>query len=175
MTFPSAAHAAEVLSKFNAAPPTMMPRSGRTFKLNWETGLPGLQPRWDGEYSVFVGDLGREVSEADLVVSGQPSVPNRSCSELTFPIVCSLSLHPSFLQRNRPRSCAIRRLGCLEATVSFDSRMRTTCIVLSLLVRTLAAACHFTEELCASAKPAGPTTASAQATRTDRGLVDWTT
>lgn len=46
-----------------------MPRSSRTFKLNWGTGLPGLQPRWDGEYSVFVGDLGREVGEADLVVS----------------------------------------------------------------------------------------------------------
>ncbi|KAM0787941.1 hypothetical protein ACM66B_006146 [Microbotryomycetes sp. NB124-2] len=67
LTFPSAEHAAQVLAKYNASPPTMMPRSNRTFKLNWGTGLPGLQPRWDGEYSVFVGDLGREVTEGDLV------------------------------------------------------------------------------------------------------------
>jgi hypothetical protein len=47
----------------------LMPRSTRTFKLNWGTGLPGVQPRWEGEYSVFVGDLGREVGESELVVS----------------------------------------------------------------------------------------------------------
>jgi hypothetical protein len=45
-----------------------MPRSNRTFKLNWGTGLPGAQPRWDGEFSVFVGDLAREVGESDLMV-----------------------------------------------------------------------------------------------------------
>lgn len=55
-----------------------MPRSGRTFKLNWGTGLPGLQPRWDGEWSVFVGDLAREVGEADLMVSAFPLHPSES-------------------------------------------------------------------------------------------------
>lgn len=69
LTFPSVNHAAQVLARFNAAPPTLMPRSSRTFKLNWGTGLPGVQPRWEGEHSVFVGDLGREVGEAELVVS----------------------------------------------------------------------------------------------------------
>lgn len=69
LTFPSATHAAQVLARFAASPPMLMPRSARTFKLNWGTGLPGVQPRWEGEYSVFVGDLGREVGEAELVVS----------------------------------------------------------------------------------------------------------
>lgn len=68
LTFPSAQEAQRALARFNAQPPMLMPRSGRTFKLNWGTGLPGLQPRWDGEYSVFVGDLAREVGEADLMV-----------------------------------------------------------------------------------------------------------
>jgi hypothetical protein len=36
--------------------------------VNWATGLPGVQPRWEGEYSVFVGDLGRDVGEGELVV-----------------------------------------------------------------------------------------------------------
>lgn len=54
----------------------LMPRSARVFKLNWGTGLPGVQPRWDGEYSVFVGDLGKEVGEAELVV--RTAVPLRS-------------------------------------------------------------------------------------------------
>ncbi|KAK4051316.1 hypothetical protein OIO90_004797 [Microbotryomycetes sp. JL221] len=82
LTFPSAAHAAEVLARFNAAPPMMMPRSGRTFKLNWGTGLPGLQPRWDGEYSVFVGDLGREVTEGDLVALFTPIFPSTKSAKV---------------------------------------------------------------------------------------------
>lgn len=68
LTFSSAADASRALSRFNAAPPVLMPRSGKTFKLNWGTGLPGSQPTWDGEFSVFVGDLAREVGEADLLV-----------------------------------------------------------------------------------------------------------
>jgi hypothetical protein len=50
----------------------LMPGSERTFKLNWATGLPGVQPKWEGEWSVFVGDLGREVTEGELVVRGIP-------------------------------------------------------------------------------------------------------
>jgi len=68
LTFPTTADAQRALQRFNSQPPMLMPRSGRTFKLNWGTGLPGLQPRWDGEFSVFVGDLAREVGEADLMV-----------------------------------------------------------------------------------------------------------
>lgn len=46
----------------------LMPRSGRTFKLNWGTGVPGSAPKWEGEWSVFVGDLAREVGEQELMV-----------------------------------------------------------------------------------------------------------
>ena len=82
LTFPSAAHAGVVLAKFNAAPPTPMPRSGRTFKLNWGTGLPGVQPRWDGEHSVFVGDLPREVGEAELVALFTPLFPSTKSAKI---------------------------------------------------------------------------------------------
>ena len=37
--------------------------------VNWATGLPGVQPKWESEFSVFVGDIGRETTEAELVVS----------------------------------------------------------------------------------------------------------
>jgi hypothetical protein len=41
--------------------------------VNWATGLPGVQPKWEGEYSVFVGDLGRDVGEGELVVGSLQS------------------------------------------------------------------------------------------------------
>ncbi|BGP37468.1 hypothetical protein JCM10449v2_001374 [Rhodotorula kratochvilovae] len=82
LTFPSAAAAQRALARFNSAPPMLMPRSGRTFKLNWGTGLPGLQPRWDGEYSVFVGDLAREVGEADLMTLFTPLFPSTKSAKV---------------------------------------------------------------------------------------------
>ncbi|GJN88103.1 hypothetical protein Rhopal_001059-T1 [Rhodotorula paludigena] len=82
LTFPSTVDAARALARFNAAPPTLMPRSGRTFKLNWGTGLPGLQPRWDGEWSVFVGDLAREVGEADLMALFTPLFPSTKSAKV---------------------------------------------------------------------------------------------
>jgi hypothetical protein len=72
ITFPTSSHASSVLSHFGKQPPMLMPGSERTFKLNWATGLPGVQPKWEGEWSVFVGDLGREVTEGELVVRGIP-------------------------------------------------------------------------------------------------------
>ena len=58
-----------------------MPNSQRTFKrasspgggptdcaVNWATGLPGVMPSYQSEHSVFVGDLARDVTEAELVV-----------------------------------------------------------------------------------------------------------
>ncbi|GAA5863958.1 hypothetical protein JCM8547_005295 [Rhodosporidiobolus lusitaniae] len=82
LTFPSAPEAARVLSRFNASPPLLMPRSGRTFKLNWGTGLPGLQPRWDGEFSVFVGDLAREVGESELMALFTPLFPSTKSAKV---------------------------------------------------------------------------------------------
>ncbi|SCV72548.1 BQ2448_4085 [Microbotryum intermedium] len=82
LTFASAAQAAQVLARFNASPPVLMPRSGRTFKLNWGTGLPGLQPRWSSEHSVFVGDLGRDVGEADLVNLFTPIFPSTKSAKV---------------------------------------------------------------------------------------------
>lgn len=84
LTFPTAAHAAQVLARFAAAPPVLMPRSSRVFKLNWGTGLPGVQPRWDGEYSVFVGDLGREVGEAELVSLFTPLFPSTKSAKIMY-------------------------------------------------------------------------------------------
>ncbi|GAA6042815.1 hypothetical protein JCM8097_004441 [Rhodosporidiobolus ruineniae] len=82
LTFPSATEASRVLARFNAGPPMLMPRSGRTFKLNWGTGLPGLQPRWDGEYSVFVGDLAREVGESELMGLFTPLFPSTKSAKV---------------------------------------------------------------------------------------------
>ncbi|GAA5898927.1 hypothetical protein JCM6882_004032 [Rhodosporidiobolus microsporus] len=82
LTFPSTAEASRVLTRFNTGPPMLMPRSGRTFKLNWGTGLPGLQPRWDGEWSVFVGDLAREVGESDLMTLFTPLFPSTKSAKV---------------------------------------------------------------------------------------------
>ncbi|GAA6006292.1 hypothetical protein JCM10207_000592 [Rhodosporidiobolus poonsookiae] len=82
LTFPNATDASRALARFNAAPPMLMPRSGRTFKLNWGTGLPGLQPRWDGEYSVFVGDLAREVGESELMTLFTPLFPSTKSAKV---------------------------------------------------------------------------------------------
>ncbi|GAA5849825.1 hypothetical protein JCM9279_002431 [Rhodotorula babjevae] len=82
LTFPTTADAQRALQRFNSQPPMLMPRSGRTFKLNWGTGLPGLQPRWDGEFSVFVGDLAREVGEADLMTLFTPLFPSTKSAKV---------------------------------------------------------------------------------------------
>ncbi|GAA5987519.1 hypothetical protein JCM11641_007172 [Rhodosporidiobolus odoratus] len=82
LTFPSAADAGRVLARFNSTPPILMPRSGRTFKLNWGTGLPGIQPRWDGEFSVFVGDLAREVGESELMGLFTPLFPSTKSAKV---------------------------------------------------------------------------------------------
>ncbi|BGP29610.1 hypothetical protein JCM10296v2_001349 [Rhodotorula toruloides] len=82
LTFTSATDASRALSRFNAAPPVLMPRSGKTFKLNWGTGLPGSQPTWDGEFSVFVGDLAREVGEADLLALFSPLFPSTKSAKV---------------------------------------------------------------------------------------------
>ncbi|GAA5836803.1 hypothetical protein JCM11251_005793 [Rhodosporidiobolus azoricus] len=98
LTFPSTAEAARVLNRFNAAPPMLMPRSGRTFKLNWGTGLPGLQPRWDGEYSVFVGDLAREVGESDLMTLFTPLFPSTKSAKVMCDASTGLSRGYGFVR-----------------------------------------------------------------------------
>ncbi|GAA5878093.1 hypothetical protein JCM3774_006481 [Rhodotorula dairenensis] len=82
LTFPTTVDAARVLTRFNTSPPVLMPRSNRTFKLNWGTGLPGVQPRWDGEFSVFVGDLAREVGESDLMTLFTPLFPSTKSAKV---------------------------------------------------------------------------------------------
>ncbi|GAA5894871.1 uncharacterized protein JCM6883_002239 [Sporobolomyces salmoneus] len=86
ITFPSPAEASRVLARFNASPPMLMPRSGRTFKLNWGTGVPGSAPKWEGEWSVFVGDLAREVGEQELMGLFTPLFPStKSAKVMTDP------------------------------------------------------------------------------------------
>ncbi|GAA5832799.1 hypothetical protein JCM3766R1_007047 [Sporobolomyces carnicolor] len=86
ITFPSSAEASRVLARFNASPPMLMPRSGRTFKLNWGTGVPGSAPKWEGEWSVFVGDLAREVGEQELMGLFTPLFPStKSAKVMTDP------------------------------------------------------------------------------------------
>ncbi|GAA5979652.1 hypothetical protein JCM10908_003000 [Rhodotorula pacifica] len=82
LTFPTTIDAARALTRFNSSPPVLMPRSNRTFKLNWGTGLPGVQPRWDGEFSVFVGDLAREVGESDLMTLFTPLFPSTKSAKV---------------------------------------------------------------------------------------------
>ncbi|KAL8279311.1 hypothetical protein RQP46_008348 [Phenoliferia psychrophenolica] len=98
LTFPSANHAAQVLARFNASPPTLMPRSSRTFKLNWGTGIPGVLPRWEGEYSVFVGDLGREVGESELVSLFTPLFPSTKSAKILYDPSTSLSRGYGFVR-----------------------------------------------------------------------------
>ncbi|KAI5476643.1 mRNA binding post-transcriptional regulator (Csx1) [Pseudohyphozyma bogoriensis] len=98
LTFASPAHAAAVLAKFNASPPTLMPRSSRTFKLNWGTGYPGVQPRWEGEYSVFVGDLGRDVGEAELVNLFTPLFPSTKSAKIMYDPTTNLSRGYGFVR-----------------------------------------------------------------------------
>ncbi|KAK4694935.1 hypothetical protein P7C70_g8651, partial [Phenoliferia sp. Uapishka_3] len=84
LTYPDVTRAAQVLARFNTSPPTLMPRSSRTFKLNWGTGLPGLQPNWQGEYSVFVGELAREVGEAELISLFTPLFPSTKSAKIMY-------------------------------------------------------------------------------------------
>lgn len=98
LTFPSSSHAAAVLSRYLAAPPVLMPRSSRTFKLNWATGLPGVQPTWDGEWSVFVGDLGKEVGEADLVSLFAPLFPSTKSAKIMYDPATGISKGYGFIR-----------------------------------------------------------------------------
>ena len=87
LAFPSASHAASVLSQVtnngNGGAVTM-PNSCKPFVLNWASNVPGSalalsslssptssipggQPQFPKEYSIFVGDLAPETSNSDLV------------------------------------------------------------------------------------------------------------
>ncbi|KAH8929049.1 hypothetical protein BT69DRAFT_1212010, partial [Atractiella rhizophila] len=59
-----------------------MPNSTRTFKLNWATGLPGVPPKWEGEWSVFVGEIAREVGEAELVALFSALFPSTKSAKI---------------------------------------------------------------------------------------------
>ena len=100
LTFQSPAHAAAVLAQLapggggGGVPPIIMPNSTRPFSVHWATAgqippayfdnavvhdpssLPPLQPE---EYSIFVGDLAPDVSNADLMaVFRDPTLGLRS-------------------------------------------------------------------------------------------------
>ena len=87
LTFPTAAHAASVLSQINTSGnsnPLVMPNSTKPFLLNWASNVPSASPisypalqsatpnaspsqQYQKEYSIFVGDLAPETSNSDLV------------------------------------------------------------------------------------------------------------
>lgn len=98
LTFPSPVHAQHTLAQFNAQPPALMPRSDRAFKLNWATGNPGAQPRYDSEYSVFVGDLGRDVQEPQLVNLFMPIFPSTKSAKIMYDPITNLSRGYGFVR-----------------------------------------------------------------------------
>ncbi|KAI9609283.1 hypothetical protein H4Q26_007233 [Puccinia striiformis f. sp. tritici PST-130] len=68
-----------------------MPGCERTFKLNWATGLPGVQPTWDREFSVFIRDLDREVTEGELVALFTCSFPSTKSAKIMGDLSTGLS------------------------------------------------------------------------------------
>ena len=110
--------------------------------VNWATGLPGVQPKWEGEYSVFVGDLGREVSEGELVALFTPLFPSTKSAKIMYDPSTSLSRGYGFVrfgdENDMQRSLALgqntsgsglslrgRTLRISEASGSGGSRNRT--------------------------------------------------
>lgn len=95
--------------------------------VNWATGLPGVQPKWEGEYSVFVGDIGRETTEGELVV--RDGIAYTTSVYAKYHVVgyrhCLLRYsHPL----NLPRSCTIKRPDILVATALCALARRLICI-----------------------------------------------
>ena len=111
--------------------------------MNWATGLPGVQPKWEGEYSVFVGDLGREVSEGELVALFTPLFPSTKSAKIMYDPASGLSRGYGFVrfgdENDMQRSLALgqntsgsglsfrgRTLRISEASGSGGTRNRTT-------------------------------------------------
>lgn len=110
--------------------------------VNWATGLPGVQPKWEGEYSIFVGDLGREVTEGELVALFTPLFQSTKSAKIMYDPSTGLSRGYGFVrfgdENDMTRSLALgqnssgsglslrgRTLRISEASGSGGSRART--------------------------------------------------
>jgi RNA recognition motif-containing protein len=111
--------------------------------VNWATGLPGVQPKWEGEYSIFVGDLGREVTEGELVALFTPLFQSTKSAKIMYDPSTGLSRGYGFVrfgdENDMSRSLALgqntsgsglslrgRTLRISEASGSGGSRNRTS-------------------------------------------------
>ncbi|KAG0145455.1 hypothetical protein CROQUDRAFT_671752 [Cronartium quercuum f. sp. fusiforme G11] len=98
LTYPTAELAQEAWKMISNMPPTLMPGCERTFKLNWATGLPGVQPTWDREFSVFIRDLDREVSEGELVSLFTRTFPSTKSAKIMGDLSTGLSRGYAFIR-----------------------------------------------------------------------------
>lgn len=98
LTYPNAEMAEHAWKMISNMPPTLMPGCERTFKLNWATGLPGVQPTWDREFSVFIRDLDREVTEGELVALFTCSFPSTKSAKIMGDLSTGLSRGYAFIR-----------------------------------------------------------------------------
>ncbi|KAH9468792.1 hypothetical protein Pst134EA_009322 [Puccinia striiformis f. sp. tritici] len=98
LTYPTAEMAQHAWRMISNLPPTLMPGCERTFKLNWATGLPGVQPTWDREFSVFIRDLDREVTEGELVALFTCSFPSTKSAKIMGDLSTGLSRGYAFIR-----------------------------------------------------------------------------
>jgi len=79
---------------------TLIPGSNRPFKLNWASG-GGLADRRDDrgpEYSIFVGDLGPEVTEYSLVQLFQNKLPSTKSAKIMSDPITGMSRGYGFVR-----------------------------------------------------------------------------
>ncbi|MBW0474087.1 hypothetical protein O181_013802 [Austropuccinia psidii MF-1] len=98
LTYPDAEMAEHAWRMISNMPPTLMPGCERTFKLNWATGLPGVQPTWDREFSVFIRDLDREVTEGELVALFTCTFPSTKSAKIMGDLSTGLSRGYAFIR-----------------------------------------------------------------------------
>lgn len=114
LTYPTSQLAQEAWKMISNMPPTLMPGCERTFKLNWATGLPGVQPTWDREFSVFIRDLDREVSEGELVSLFTQTFPSTKSAKIMGDLSTGLSRGYAFIrfgeESDMHRALALGRL-----------------------------------------------------------------
>ncbi|EGG08059.1 uncharacterized protein MELLADRAFT_31610, partial [Melampsora larici-populina 98AG31] len=83
-------------------------------QLNWATGLPGVQPTWDREFSVFIRDLDREVSEGELVSLFTQTFPSTKSAKIMGDLSTGLSRGYAFIrfgeESDMHRALALGRL-----------------------------------------------------------------
>ncbi|CAH7666938.1 hypothetical protein PPACK8108_LOCUS1305, partial [Phakopsora pachyrhizi] len=98
LTYPDPDMAEQAWRMISNMPPTLMPGCERTFKLNWATGLPGVQPTWDREFSVFIRDIDREVTEGELVSLFTCNFPSTKSAKIMGDLSTGLSRGYAFIR-----------------------------------------------------------------------------